>query len=262
MRDPSDLGESPPEQHPPVSHGGARRTRILRGSLRYTSRKPERFGAERGREHFVLTQQPDGIDVLLAHCEIDDEPAVVRDVSLALRHADSRPLDCAVRLTVGHRFEGSGWMRFAGDYAECESWNHRDGRITQRIETPKPVRWLQAHPIMGDALLMKLYDLDRGPGTQHFDSLFLTSPDHRGATGPLFFVTGFDLVYLGEEEIEVEAGVFRARHFQVSGTAGKLPEEHPPYDVWCTADEDYLLLRAGAAGYMQTHYELSSLQID
>ena len=109
---------------------------------------------------------------------------------------------------------------------------------------------------------MKLYDLSRGPGIQDFENLFLTSPDHRGATGPLFFVTAFSLVYVGEEKISVGAGTFQARHFQVSGTAGNLPEEHPPYDVWCTADDDYILLRAGAAGYMQTHYELMELFID
>ncbi len=66
--------------------------------------------------------------------------------------------------------------------------------------------------------------------------------------------------YRGEEDIEVEAGAFRARHFQVTDTAGNLPEEHPPYDVWCTADDDYILLRAGAGGYMQTHYELVALK--
>ena len=92
--------------------------------------------------------------------------------------------------------------------------------------------------------------------------VFLTSPDHRGATGPFFFVTSFDLVYVGEEEIEVAAGVFQARHFQVTGTAGNLPQEHPPYDVWCTADDDYLLLRASAEGYMQTHYELTDVVIE
>ena len=45
----------------------------------------------------------------------------------------------------------------------------------------------------------------------------------------------------------------------VTDTAGNLPEEHPPYDVWCTADDDYILLQAGAGGYMQTHYELVEL---
>lgn len=233
--------------------------RTIRGTVRYTSKKPERLDKERGREYFTLTQQADGTDVLLAHCEIDDEPNVIRDVSIAMRHADSAPLDCSVRLTVGNQFEGSGWMRFADGYAECETYNRRDGRIRQKIDTAAPVKWLQSHPIVGDALLMKLYDLDKGPGTTVFSDLFLTSPDHRGATGPMFFITGFSLVYVGDEEVTVGAGTFQARHFQVTGTAGNLPEEHPPYDVWCTADDDYILLRAGAAGYMQTHYELTEL---
>lgn len=232
--------------------------RIL-GKIRYTSKKPERLDQERGREYFTLTQQPDGTDVLLAHCEIDDQPRVIRDISLALRHRDSSPLDCSVRLTVGDKFEGSGWIRFADGFVECETYNRKDGRINQRIETAKPVAWLQAHPIVGDALLMKLYDLKQGAGTTFLSDIFLTSPDHRGATGPLLFVTGFAIVYVGEEQVTVEAGTFHARHFQITGTAGNLPEEHPPYDVWCTADEDYIMLKAAAGGYMQTHYELSSL---
>ena len=234
----------------------------IRGTILYTSKKPERMDQERGREYFTLTRQADGTSVLLAHCEIDDEPNVIRDVTMAFRHEDSKPLDCSVRLTVGDEFEGSGWMRFADGFAECETFNTRDGRITQRIETPRPVRWLQSHPIVGDALLMKLYDLEQGPGKTFFEDLYLTSPDHRGATGPLLFRTAFSIVYIGEEDMTVAAGAFRARHFQVADTAGNLPEEHPPYDVWCTADEDYILLRAGAGGYMQTHYELVELRRD
>jgi len=236
--------------------------RTIRGTILYTSTKPERLGQERGREYFTLTQQADGTDVLLAHCEIDDEPNVIRDVSIAMRHEDSAPLDCSVRLTVGDRFEGTGWMRFSADLASCETYNVRDGRIAQAIEISSPVRWLQAHPIVGDALLMRLYNLEQGPGKIFFPELFLTSPDHRGATGPLLFRTAFSIVYVGEEDIQVAAGDFRARHFQITDTAGNLPEEHPPYEVWCTADDDYILLRAAAGGYMQTHYELVELQRD
>jgi len=237
--------------------------RSIRGSILYTSAKPERYGSERGREHFTLTQQTDGVDHLLVHCEIDDAPAVIRDVSLALRHDDSSPLDCSVRLTVGNEFEGSGWMRFADGYAECESVNRHVGRVTQKIDTPTRIKWLQAHPIIGDALLMKLYDLSKGTGEQIFKNLFLTSPDHRGATGPQFYVlAAMTLVYVGDEDIEVRAGKFRARHFQITGTENSLPDAHPPYDVWCTADDDYILLKAAVGGYMQTHYELVSLQID
>ncbi len=238
-------------------------SRIIRGTIRYTSTKPERNGAERGREHFVLTQQPDGIDVMLAHCEIDDAPPVIRDVCMALKHDDSSPRDCSVRLTVGGEFEGSGWMRFADDFAECETFNRKDGRIHQKVDTPNKIPWLQSHPIIGDALLMRLYDLSKGPGSQEIKDFYLTSPDHRGATGPQFFLMpSMTLNYLGDEDIDVEAGSFRARHFSVGGTAGNLPEEHPPYDVWCTADDDYVFLKAGVGGYMQTHYELTSLDID
>ena len=236
--------------------------RVIRGSIEYTSRQPERMDKVRGREWFTLTQQPDGIDVLLAHCEIDDAPKVTRDVCLAMHHADSSPIDCSVRLSVGGRFEGSGWMQFSEDHAECETLNQRDGRLSQRIDYQQRPGWLQSHPIVGDALLMRLYPLTRGPGLHALDAIYLTSPDHRGATGPEFFVTAFDLVYVGEEVLDVAAGRFEARHFQVTGTAGNLPEEHPPYDVWCSADDDYILLRASAGGYMQTHYELCELQIE
>jgi len=234
--------------------------RTIRGTIQYTSKKPERLDQERGREYFSITQQADGIRVLNAHCEIDDEPNVIRDVVLSI-NPDASPIDCSVRLTVGDKYEGSGWMRFAKNYVECESHNQRDGRITQKVDIDEPVKWLQAHPIVGDALLMKIYDLSKGAGKTFFPNIFLTSPDHRGATGPLLFKTGFGIKYVGEETIHVKAGEFLARHFQVVDTAGNLPEEHPPYDLWCTADEDYLLLRASVEGYMQTHYELVEYQI-
>ena len=215
---------------------------------------------ERGREYFTITQQSDGIDVLHAHCEIDDEPMVVRDVVAAMSHQTSAPVDCHVRLTVGHQFDGSGWFRFTDRYAECETWNRKDGRITQKIDINSPVQWMQTHPIVGDALLMKAYDRSQGPGKRFLDNVMLSSPDHRGATGPLLFAMGFGIQYVGEERIEVGAGEFDAYHFQVTDTAGNLPEEHPPYNVWCTAVDDYILRKAGAEGYMMNHYELMELE--
>src|SRR5690606_2095447 len=143
--------------------GQVRKHRSIRGEIRYISNQPERLGQERGREYFTLTQQADGNRVMLAHCEIDDEPNVIRDVSLGM-DARFRPLDCSVRLTVGDRFEGSGWMCVHDTYAECETYNRRDGRITQRMPLSEPCRWLQAHPIAGDGLLMSHYDLARGAG--------------------------------------------------------------------------------------------------
>ena len=233
--------------------------RSLRGTIRYTSAKPERMGAERGREWFILTEQSDGTRVLHAHCEIDDAPDVVRDVVLA-QAADGRPLDCSVRLSVGGRYEGTGWMRFTSEAAECESFNHKAGRISQNIQLLEPLKALGAHPIMGDALMLRLYDLSLGPGKQFFPHLMLTSPDHRGATGPLLFQLGFGLEYVGAERVSVAAGEFDALHFRYVDTAGQLPEEHPLYDLWCTADGHYVFLKAAVGGYMQTRYELVELQ--
>jgi hypothetical protein len=235
--------------------------RTIRGKILYTSKKPERMDQERGREFFTITCQPDGTNVLHAHCEIDDEPMVVRDVVQAMDSQTSAPHDCHVRLSVDHKFEGSGWFRFTDTVVECETINQRDGRIAQRIETDAPIQWMQCHPIVGDALLMKAYDLSQGPGKRFLDKVMLSSPDHRGATGPMLFPLGFGIQYVGEERITVAAGEFDARHFQVVDTAGQLPEEHPPYNVWCTADDDYILLKAGVEGYMMTHYELVELDI-
>jgi len=232
--------------------------RTIRGTIRYTSNKPERLGQERGREYFIITDQADGVRTVHAHCEIDDPPNVVRDVLMSLDSA-GRPLDATVRLTVGDRFEGVGAMRFSEQVAECETFNRRDGHISQRIDLVDRLRCLGAHPICGDALSLRLYDLARGPGRQFFPNLMLTSPDHRGATGPMLFPVGFGLEYVQAETVAVAAGRFDALHFRYVDTAGQLPEEHPPYDVWCTADGDYIFLKGAVTGYMQTYYELTEL---
>jgi len=171
--------------------------RTIRGTILYTSKQPERMDQERGREYFTITQQPDGTDVMHAHCEIDDAPMVVRDVVAAMDHNTSAPRDCHVRLTVGDEFEGSGWFRFSDQYVECETYNRKDGRITQRIDIASPVQWMQCHPIVGDALLMKAYDRSQGPGKRFLDNVMLSSPDHRGATGPMLFRLGFGIQYVG-----------------------------------------------------------------
>ncbi len=237
----------------------------LRGSIRYTSNKPERLGQERGREHFSITRQADGVRVMHAHCEIDDAPNVVRDVVLAL-DAQWYPIDCSVRLTVGDRYEGTGLITFEEQqgrhFAECHTVNQRDGRIAQRLELDARVRWLGAHPICGDALGASCYDLARGPGREFYPHMMLSSPDHRGATGPMMFRLGFGLEFVGREAVTVAAGHFDALHFRYVDTAGQLPEEHPVYDLWCTADGDYIFLKGEVGGYMKTAYELTALQRD
>jgi hypothetical protein len=126
------------------------------------------------------------------------------------------------------------------------------------MELARPLETFQNHAIACDAWHLRLFDRSTGPGTQVIEPILLSSPDHRGATGPMLFSIGIGVEYVGEETIEVDAGRFDALHFRFVSTPG-LPQEHPPYDVWCTADEEFLFLRGITGGYMKTHYELTSL---
>lgn len=232
----------------------------IRGKILYTSKKPERMDEERGREYFTLTIQDDGVRVLHAHCEIDDAPMVVRDVVLSYDE-QNLPIDCTYRLTVGHKFEGTGWFRFGTNFIESETFNQKDGRISQKVDMDAPIQWFGSHPIVGDGLGLKVFDLSQGPGKQLFPNMAVPSPDHRGATGPTLFRLGYGLEYKGEETITVPAGTFDCYVFAFTDTAGQLPEEHPPYTVWCTKDH-YVAVAAEAGGYMKTRYELTEYVVE
>jgi hypothetical protein len=231
--------------------------RSVRGTIAYTSNKPERLGRERGREYFMIHVHSDGRRSCIAHCEIDDRPSVMRDITYSI-DADWRPLDCFVRLSVDDRFMGSGWFRFESEAAECETFTAADGRVTQRMRLERPLPTFVNHAIVCDAWHVRLFDRGRGPGVQNVEQVLLSSPDHRGATGPMLFSIGVGIEYVGKERITVPAGTFDALHFRYVSSPG-LPQEHPPYDVWCTDDEDYLFLRGSVGGYMLTQYELTEL---
>lgn len=230
--------------------------RSVRGTIRYTSNKPERMGQERGREYFMINVHSDGKRTCIAHCEIDDRPSVMRDITYSLDE-NWYPTDCFVRLTVNDRFVGSGWFRFGADSAECETWTALEGRVRQLMQTNGRLRSFQNHAIQCDAWHLRLYDRRRR-GVQTIDELFLSSPDHRGATGPLLFRAGLCIDFVGEEQLEVGAGSFDSLHFRFVSAPG-LPVEHPPYDIWCTADDDFIFLKGVIGGYMQTCYELVKL---
>jgi hypothetical protein len=245
--------------------------RTVHGELLYTSRAPGREGRERGREFFTITTHADGARTLQAHCEIDDAPPVIRDVTLAFA-PDGRPTDCAVRLSVGDRFMGSSWFRFRGRELECEGWTAAEGRVSQQMVADAPILAFGTHPIQADALLLQVADRTVGQGWQTFPELYLCSLDHRGASGPLLFrhPIGVRIAYVGAERIDVLAGSFDAWHYRIgdSGDVDALeegstnaPGKHPPYDLWVTTDGAFTLLKAQVTGYMQTHYELKRLDV-
>jgi hypothetical protein len=231
--------------------------RVRTGLVRYTSLKADRLGEERGRERWTLVKHEDGRHSLIAHSEIDDRPSVLRFVQLNL-HGNGQPADAFVRITVGDEFRGSGWFRFGSDYAECETFTSTDGRVSQRMDFDEGVRFFGGHAIQNDGWATRVVDRSR-PGEIQLVTAVLSSPDHRGATGPMLCTVSAHMVYDGEETIEVEAGTFSAWHFRFVAVTG-LDGEHPDYDVWTTTDGDYIVLKAQVAGYMQTYYELAELR--
>ena len=132
------------------------------------------------------------------------------------------------------------------------------GRVSQRVELAKPIDGFGTHPIVADGYFLGLHDWSQIK--RRTFSMYLPSPDHRGATPPFAAPVRIDGLYLGEEDITVKAGTFKTRHFQFldDGTGG-MAGEHPVYDVWITADDDALFVQGGVGGYMQTWYELVDL---
>lgn len=238
----------------------------IRGRILYTSRKPGRENQERGREHFTISKHQDGRRTFRAQAEIDDAPNVLRDVTLTM-DKDWVTRDGFVRLSVGDETFGSSWFRFTDTHAECEGVLSERGRISERVEYDKPPELFGTHPIQGDALHLHAVDISGGPCKKVFDRFLMSSLDHRGATGPslVWHEPGMLIEYVGKDRITVGAGTFDALHFcygeRGSDALGSNEAgEHPPYEVWTTADGDYIMLQAFVTGYMMTHYELMELE--
>ncbi len=233
--------------------------RTIAGVMAYTSKKPERLGESRGVEHFRFTRHTDGKVTLRAYVEIEDpDPTVLRDIVYSLDE-HGKPMDCHVRLTVGDTFMGSGWFRFTPEFVECESYGPAIGRLSQKVPLNGPIDGMGTHPVVADGYLLSLQSWTVGQKRKL--RVMLPSPDHRGATPPMISEVNIDAIYIGPETVTVKAGTFAARHFQFvdDGTSG-MSGAHPPYDVWITDDEDGIMLQGGVGGYMQTWYELVSLE--
>lgn len=241
------------------------RHRTVRGQIRYTSKKPELLDQERGREWFTFTHHDDGGVLLRAHCEIEEpEPTVLRDIILAIG-PDGKARNCHVHLTVGDTLMGSGWFNLqhhdGGGLIECESQGPAIGRVSQTVAYDGAFDGFGTHPLVGDGFLARCIDFSRGPHRRDV-RVFVPSPDHRGATPPLVGEVKIGLEYVGDEQIETQAGRFTCRHLRFVDDAGPGMGgvDHPPYDMWVTADDDCIFVQGGVTGYMQTWYELVALE--
>lgn len=225
----------------------------LRGRVDYRRRAD---GARWGFEDWSITRGADGLRVMAAHCEMAlGTEQVVRDSILSV-HPDFHPHDASVRIMREGRVSGTGWFRFTDDTATCESWTADAGRVSQAMTIARPLRGFGIHAVQGDGWLAATFPYDRGPGhRQFFGRNLLHSVHHLGATGPMLTTTGSGLDYVAREEIDVPAGRFDCHRVRFVG----LTNDHPPYDMWVTADGDFLYIRGEVNGYMDSVFELAEL---
>jgi hypothetical protein len=215
-------------------------------------------GKERGREWFSFSYREDGQVTLRAYCEIDDA-RVERDVVQTM-NSKYEPLDCFVRLHVGGRFLGTGWIRVSATEAECEVFSAALGRVRQVVPLATPPNSLVSHPLSSDSLLMAAFDHSKPERIQRWRGGLSTSPLLDGASGPLISVGGErGTEYVGAQEVTTAAGTFDTHHYRLlmQPRADGTPRS---YDIWCT-HPDYVFVRGEVRGYLQNrtgfgYYEL------
>ena len=201
--------------------------RTVRGTIRYTSKKPEMLDLARGVEHFTFTHHTDGKTTMRAHCCIEEpEPTVMRDIVYSLDER-GKPMDCHVRLTVGDQFMGSGWFRFGPDFVECESYGPSIGRLSQRVELNGPIDGMGTHPVVADGYLLSGLGLESTPGEVRVIRVKVPSPDHRGATPPMIAEVNIGAVFIKRETSPPGPSPPATSSSSMMGPAGWLEPTRP-----------------------------------
>ena len=208
-----------------------------------------------GREHFILTRHANGDRVLRAFCELDDDPALIRDVIQRV-DAEFHPQDCMVRLTEGDHFKGSTWYHITDDEISYQGLSSTKGRISGQLDIDRSIRGFGTHALNSDAWLVARFDRSEGPCQRTFYNSPLTSLDHRGATGPALVCSqGTTIEYFGEEEVTVPAGTFSCYHFAYVVVA----TDHPEYHLWVTSDGDFVFVKGTVEAPYDWSFELTEL---
>ena len=216
----------------------------------YEERKDD---SDRSREDFTITKHGDGLMVLRSFCQLYDN-GIVRDVLVAVDDTMS-PRDASIRVMVDDTTQGTAWYHFTDDSIECEASTDA-GRISQRTTRESKLATLGTHALQSDAWLLAKLDFSREPGPQRMDNIPFCSSHHLGATGPHLEILGAGVEYLGDEEVTVGAGTFACHRLRFVETSN----DHPPYDVWVSADGYYLFLKGYVGGDWKVNYELVWLE--
>lgn len=226
-----------------------------RGRIENRTQQPGFANGVWGFEDWRITKHGDGSRTLRAYCELQDDPLVIRDIVQNV-DASYHPHDVFARLTIGDKFFGSTWYTFSDTEAELQGLTAAKGRIAEKRPITRAMRGFGTHSLMADAWLCARYDYSKGPGQQTFTNNLLTSLDHRGSTGPEFTLTTTStLKYFGREKMTVKAGTLECHHLAFMNTSNN----HPPYDLWVSADGDFLFVKGVVTEPYHWEFELTEL---
>lgn len=219
------------------------------GRLSYRNRST---GVERGREDWSLTRNRDGTVTMRCLATTDDSK-LIRDV-IYTRGRDGRPRDAFIRLQVADQLVGAGYYRVHDGRMEVIADGPAIGHSIQTVNVPTDFFAIVTRAMMLDAWIYFSYD--RAEGGEQWRMVYNTSMRLDGADGPLGRMETCRIKLIGEEEIEVSAGRFKAAHFQAildTLTPSAL-------DFW-VAGEDKILLRCDW-GELDLEYTLASWKVE
>lgn len=191
-------------------------------------------GQERGREDWWLTRNRDNTTTMRCLAMTDDSK-FVRDVTFT-RNKEGRPIDAFVRLQVDTQLIGAGYFRVDGGRLHVTADGIETGHITQTVKTPNELFSIITHAVMLDG--WTIFNYDRTRGGEQSRAVYNTSTRWNGADGPLGRMESCRVNLLGDEEVTIPAGTFKATHFTIASSTQEVPTAH----LW-VAGEDRILLR-------------------
>ena len=227
----------------PVAENTGPNAAIVRrasGTYRYETLGDAR---RRGEERFTLLVHPDGSRTLNVWHDLAARNA---QFTVVLRTAaDFRPLEAYVSYWNGARFKGSAHFLVDGGRLTATSRGPA-GRVPQELDVPARFS-IGTHPVAGDGWhAAASYDLARGGRqTLQFYSLEASTDLARPVLGTL---RPLEAERVGEEEVEVPAGRFKAVRWRLSGVN----------DLWVVGEDQLVVKSVIAARDLQ--YVLTELQ--
>jgi hypothetical protein len=210
-------------------------------------------GVERGREDWWLTRNRDGTTTMRCLAMTDDTK-FVRDVTYT-RGAGGRPTDAFIRLQVGNQLVGAGYFCVSGDKMKIVTDGIGTGHTMQTVGLPPDYFSINTHAVMPIGWVY--FNYDRAKGGEQIRIFYNTSTRWDGGDGPLGRIESFRVCLIGEEEITIPAGTFKATHFTIDfNDVIKVPTSN----IW-VAGEDKILLRYDW-GEFDLEYVLTSWKME